>query len=64
MEERGNFYNDGDGWTCRPCERELRPKRRTKRKSKTNLAPVKWTDATRRHLTCPRCGITEPYELS
>ena len=28
----------------------------------TNIAMAKWTDATRRYLTCPRCGITELAE--
>ena len=27
-------------------------------------ALAKWTDATQRYLTCPRCGITELVELS
>lgn len=78
MEERGNFYYSGFGWICRPCERELKPTRKNAQHSRAfregeaeskdpelaNAALAKWTDATRRFLTCPRCGITEPVERS
>jgi hypothetical protein len=77
MKEIGSFYNEGFGWVCRPCERELKPAvkhgysrafREGEAESRSprlaNAALAKWTDATRRFLTCPRCGITEPVETS
>lgn len=80
MEQIGNFYNEGFGWICRPCESELaRPasmgkhshsrvfhegEAESKNTRLANAALAKWTDATRRFLTCPRCGITEPVEKS
>jgi len=79
MEELTDFYNAGHGWTCRACERELaavdnsdqkhsRVFREGEAESKvptlSNLALAKWTDATRRFLTCPRCGLTELAERS
>lgn len=78
MEEIGAFYNDGFGWICRACERDLRSAgddgrhsrvfREGEAESKTptlaNVALARWTDATRRYLTCPRCGIAEPVEKS
>ena len=68
-----DFYNDGFGWICKACEREQKsalPEEKTSRlmregeaESKqpklSNLALAKWTDASQRILTCPRCGITE-----
>ena len=74
MIELDSFYNDGTGWICRQCERELRTTaspgqqhsrvfREGEAESKTpvlaNAALAKWTDKSRRFLTCPRCGITE-----
>lgn len=77
MNEIGNFYNEGFGWICRPCERELAPadKHRHSRVFRegeaesrdpklANTALAKWTDVTRRILTCPRCGLTESVEKS
>jgi hypothetical protein len=77
MIELGNFYNDGTGWICRQCERELAaspedsnfPSRifeEGEAESKTpklaSPARAKWTDATRRSLICPRCGVSELVE--
>ena len=77
MVELESFYNDGTGWVCRQCERELtssdggpgkhsRVFREGEAESKNpvlaNTALAKWTDKTRRFLTCPRCGITEAVE--
>ncbi len=73
MEELNDFFNDGFGWKCRQCYRELMPGSDEHRHSRVfregeaeskapalaNVALAKWTDATRRSLTCPRCGITE-----
>jgi hypothetical protein len=68
-----DFYNDGTGWTCKHCERELKrefdegaPSRlftEGEAESKTprlsNPARAKWLDPAQRTLLCPRCGITE-----
>lgn len=78
MIELDSFYNDGTGWICRQCERELasakgssngRPRffqegeAESKNPVLANSALAKWADKTRRSLTCPRCGITEAVEL-
>lgn len=73
--ELNDFYNDGFGWICRYCERELQAKnddsnektsrlmREGEAESKqprfSNQAMAKWLDPARRTLICPRCGITE-----
>ena len=77
MLELNDFYNDGFGWVCRHCERELREPDETehsrllregeaesKQPQFSNRALAKWADAEQRTLVCPRCGITEPVELS
>ena len=78
MIELNDFYNDGSGWVCRQCDRELRVDRPELKHSRifsegeaenkqpifANPALAKWTDKTRRTLTCPRCGITEPVDIS
>ncbi|MFM9905567.1 MAG: hypothetical protein ACKVQJ_13470 [Pyrinomonadaceae bacterium] len=77
MTELTDFYNDGSGWTCKQCERELnqiqaapsshsRVFREGEAESKTptlaNAALAKWMDKTRRVLICPRCNLTEAVE--
>lgn len=78
MTELNSFYNDGTGWVCRQCEHELvqvksadhrsRVFREGEAESKVPVlaspARARWTDKTRRFLTCPRCGITEGVELA
>ncbi len=77
MIELNDFYNDGFGWICRHCERELKEPDETghsrllhegeaesKQPRLANLALAKWADAEQRTLMCPRCGITEPAEVS
>jgi len=78
MEEKltlNDFYNDGFGWICKPCERELELQNdssenkvsrlmregeaESKQPSFSNLALAKWADEAHRTLTCPHCGITE-----
>ena len=74
MNELNDFYNDGFGWICRHCERELKPQKpsddkhsrllregeaESKQPRFTNPAMAKWADAAQRTLVCPRCGITE-----
>ena len=76
MLELVHFYNNGTGWICRQCERELvvsdespsnlsRAFREGEAESKTptlaNRALARWTDETRRCLICPRCGVTEGF---
>jgi hypothetical protein len=73
--ELNDFYNDGFGWICKHCERELAlqndlPNKKLSRlmtegeaESKnlelSSLALAKWADAAQRTLICPLCGITE-----
>jgi hypothetical protein len=73
--ELNDFYNDGFGWICKHCERELaqeikvsdkktsRLMREGEAESKqpklSSLALARWADPAQRTLTCPRCGITE-----
>jgi hypothetical protein len=73
--EINDFYNNGFGWICKHCERELasqsdvshtktsRLMREGEAESKnptlSSPALAKWADAAQRILTCPRCGITE-----
>ena len=75
--ELNDFYNDGFGWICFRCERELqelenpasKPSRlmregeaESKQVRLSNLAMAKWADKAQRTLICPRCGITELAE--
>ncbi len=78
MIEIDNFYNDGFGWICRACERELaedqtepgtklnRIMREGEAESKqprlSSLALARWADKTRQALVCPRCGIVEQVD--
>lgn len=79
MQELNDFYNDGFGWICRHCERELakaeQPENKRSRlltegeaESKSprlsSLALAKWADPAQRTLVCPRCGITELADKS
>jgi DNA-directed RNA polymerase subunit M/transcription elongation factor TFIIS len=70
-----DFYNEGFGWICRQCERELTKKNtashsrllvegeaESKQPQMSTGALAKWTDPTQRTLVCPRCGITESVE--
>jgi hypothetical protein len=73
MIELNDFYNDGFGWVCKHCERELalpptaaahsRLLREGEAESKSpvmsNQAMAKWFDRAQRILICPRCNITE-----
>lgn len=75
MVELNNFYNDGFGWVCRACERDLETGEKqtharfyregeaeAKQPRLANPAMARWLDAARTTLTCPRCGVTEPAE--
>lgn len=74
MIELNDFFNDGFGWKCRHCHRELEAgevghsrfflegEAESKQPELANFALAKWADAARTTLTCPRCGITELIE--
>ena len=73
MTDLRDFYNDGFGWICRQCERELptspdggqhsRILREGEGETRlSNLAMATWADMLRTTLMCPRCGITEKVD--
>ena len=74
MQETNDFFNDGFGWTCRHCHREIGPDKlghsrfflegeaESKKPEMTNSALAMWSDPAQTTLTCPRCGITEIIE--
>ncbi len=77
MIELNDFYNEGFGWMCRQCERELeRPlhdghsrllkegEAESKRPELSSQALAKWADPAQTVLICPRCGISEPVAKS
>lgn len=68
-----DFYNEGFGWICRHCEREMNAGQASAAEGlffhegeadvRQPRAPfAKWADPARTTLTCPRCGVTEPAE--
>jgi hypothetical protein len=71
--ELENFHNDGFGWVCRHCERELviegadghasrlmtEGEAESKKPQLSNQALARWADAAQTMLVCPRCGVTE-----
>lgn len=74
-----DFFNDGFGWQCRSCTRELggivhetdglsrimsEGEAENKTPTMSVLALAKWADPARRVLECRRCGITEIYDRS
>lgn len=75
MPKLKDFQNDGFGWYCRHCAKELPRKRSTKSRlfsegeaeskspEMSTEALAKWADAARTRLMCPRCGITESVEI-
>ncbi len=78
MIELNDFYNDGFGWICRHCERELKAQKKAEKHSRlmregeaesknprlSISALAKWFDPAQRTLICPRCGITELADKS
>lgn len=77
MLELNDFYNDGFGWICRHCEREIKARKgeikkhsrlmsegeaESKQPEFSNAALAKWVDKTNRALMCPRCGIVEAVD--
>ena len=77
MVEVNDFYNDGFGWVCRQCKRELERDVEAERVSRlmtegeaeskqpqlSNRAIARWADAAQTILVCPRCGITETVDV-
>ena len=73
-----HFYNDGFGWICKLCEREIKQAQTASDNQSSRLmregeaeskqprfssqALAKWTDAAQRTLICPRCGISEAID--
>ena len=79
MTELNDFFNEGHGWICRPCHKELvseavseqtmplffqEGEAESKNPELRSLALARWTDKTRRFLACPRCGIVEAVDIS
>lgn len=76
--ELNDFYNDGFGWICKHCEREIKETESTGNKNRSRLmsegeaesktpvfsnrAMARWRDAAQTVLICPRCGIAERVE--
>ena len=70
-----HFVNLGYGWLCKHCTAEDAERKNhdygtrarffsegeaeEKEPRLSALALARWSDATRRSLTCPRCGISE-----
>lgn len=74
-----DFYNNGYGWICKLCERELKRENasgtyisrfmnegetESKQPKFSNLALAAWADKIKQKLLCPRCGITESIDKS
>lgn len=73
-----DFYNDGFGFICKHCERELKEKEfpqshkharfmregeaESKQTALSNTALAKWLDKAQTTLICPNCGITEKID--
>ena len=78
MIELQDFYNDGFGWICRACERDLKKhndfenqtisrllregEAESRKPELSTSALAKWADQAQTTLTCPRCGVTEPVD--
>jgi hypothetical protein len=76
--ETDDFYNDGFGWICKHCERELANQMTRAAESISRLldegeaesknpplstpALARWVDPAQRFLMCPRCGIVGPVD--
>jgi hypothetical protein len=75
--ELNDFYNEGFGWICLHCERELSEpetsagehsrlmsegEAESKQPRLSSPAIARWLDVAQTTLICPRCGITEPVD--
>ncbi len=77
-EEYNDFYNQGFGYICKHCERELQANEvsiedgqarymregeaETKQPELSNSGLAKWLDTAQTTLICPDCGITEKID--
>jgi hypothetical protein len=73
-----DFYNDGFGFICKHCERELKEKQtsqthkrprylregeaESKQTTLYNSALAKWLDTAQTTLICPTCGLVEKID--
>ena len=76
MQELNDFYNEGFGWICRQCDKDLEAEvnehsrlllegeAESKTPTFSNPALAKWADPEHRTLTCPRCGISELADIA
>jgi len=75
MDVLDHFINDGFGWYCIQCQRDLSVSEdriattflregEAEKSTPGRLGLAKWTDKTRRCLQCSTCGITEMVEKS
>lgn len=78
MPELKEFRNEGFGWTCLRCEREFAEKEPSEGHSRlmhegeaegksptlSNKALARWHDPAHRILFCPRCGVSETFDLA
>ena len=78
MIEYNDFYNDGFGFVCKHCERELKEKQtsqkhrhsrfmregeaESKQPNLANSALAKWLDKAQTTLICPNCGLAEKVD--
>ena len=76
--EYNDFYNDGFGFICKHCERELSEKQpsqkhkrprymregeaESKQPKLSNTALAKWLDVAQTTLICPNCGLVEKID--
>lgn len=76
--EFNDFYNDGFGWVCKHCERELAGEKsidetkhsrlmregeaESKQPELSSSALAKWFDKAQTTLICPRCGLVEKID--
>lgn len=74
--EYNDFYNDGFGFICKHCERELKETETPQKHSRfmregeaeskhptlSNTALAKWLDKAQTTLICPNCGISEKID--
>lgn len=76
--EYNDFYNDGFGFICKHCERELMAKQpsqthqharfmregeaESKQPKLSNTALAKWLDEAQTTLICPNCGLVEKVD--
>lgn len=74
MNEIDEFYNQGFGWICKRCEKDLRAEATSElenlprvwregeaesKQPKLSAPVAKWLDRARTQLVCLRCGISE-----